>query len=159
MRFETPLAITITVLVACACQQAPKVDFEEERKAILALEAKAREHHFQKNVKDFVDGFSKDFISISRGRIDKPDYETSFKRFDSYFKSIEFIKWDDKAEPIVRFSDDASVAYVAVDKIVITEFADEKGNKVSDTTNFAWLSVYKKLNGEWKLDCIASTNK
>lgn len=106
-----------------------------------------------------VDGFSKDFLSINRGRIDLPSSDKSFQRFDAYFKSVTFVKWDDQTPPIVRFSTDGSVAYVAVDKLVIVENTTENGSKVLDTTHFAWLSVYKKQDGQWLLDAIASTNQ
>jgi hypothetical protein len=60
---------------------------------------------------------------------------------------------------VVRFSNDASVAYVAIDKLVVLKLKNENGKEIVDTTSFAWLSVYKKVNHVWMLDCIASTNK
>ncbi|MCF6130484.1 hypothetical protein L1S35_12430 [Flavobacterium sp. AS60] len=158
MKIKITLGLLIFAL-AISCQNSDKFDLESETKEILKAEAKAREYHFKKNVKALLGGFSKDFISINNGKIEKPTYDESFKKFDSYFKSVEFIKWDNNLPPIVRFSDDGSIAYVAVDKLVIVKFNDEKGNKVIDTTNFAWLSVFKKQSGRWSLDCIASTRR
>ena len=158
MKIKITLGLLIFTL-AISCQNSEKFDLESETKEVLNAEAKAREYHFKKNVKALIASFSKDFISINKGKIEKPTYDESFKKFDSYFKSVEFIKWDNNMPPIVRFSDDGSIAYVAVDKLVIVKFDDEKGNKVSDTTNFAWLSVFKKQGGRWSLDCIASTNR
>lgn len=155
--------LKISILIICtsliSCQEKSNIDLEKETRAILEIEAKSREYHFAKNAKALVDSFSKDFLSINKGIIDKPTYEKSFQKFNGYFKSVEFIKWDDKQEPIIRFSDDASIAYVAVEKLVIVEWKNQAGEKTIDTTNFAWLSVYKKTNGKWALDCIASTNK
>jgi hypothetical protein len=79
--------------------------------------------------------------------------------FDAYFKSVKFIRWDDKRPPEIRFSDDASVAYVAVEKLVELEGRNAAGKKFIDTAHYAWISVYRKINGNWKLDAIASTNK
>ncbi|MES2411933.1 MAG: hypothetical protein V4535_10875 [Bacteroidota bacterium] len=158
MKFKIVFGLLLFILVI-SCQNSDKFDLESETKEVLKAEAKAREYHFEKNVKALVGGFSKDFISINKGKIEKPTYDESFKKFDSYFKSVEFIKWDNNATPIVRFSEDGSIAYVAVDKLVIVKFDDEKGNKGIDTINFAWLSVFKKQSGRWSLDCIASTNR
>jgi hypothetical protein len=37
--------------------------------------------------------------------------------------------------------------------------ADVAGKTVTDTAHYAWISVYRKINGKWKLDAIVSTNK
>lgn len=102
---------------------------------------------------------SKDFLSINKGVINKPTCENSYEKFDAYFKRVEFVKWDDNKEPVVRFSDDGSIAYVAVDKIVIVKMPDKNGKEIMGTTNFAWLTVYKKYKSEWKIDCVCATNK
>ncbi|MFT3794301.1 nuclear transport factor 2 family protein [Flavobacterium sp.] len=140
---------------AFSCQHTTEFNPETEKAQILRLEAQARQHHFRKNAKGLVDGFSNDFLSINRGMIEQPPYDKSLQKFDAYFHSVHFVKWDDAAPPIVRFSKDGSVAYVAVDKWVVVESAE----KTLDTTHFAWLSVYKKENGKWSLDAIASTNR
>jgi hypothetical protein len=145
------------LLVSCDNQSLP--DLEKEKKEILQLEAKQREYHFTKNAKAFVALFSDEFLSINRGKIDQPTREKSYDRFDTYFKSVDFIKWDDNKEPIVRFSKDGSIAYVAIDKTVITKAMDKNGKEIFDTTNFAWLTIYKKENNGWKIDCVTSTDK
>lgn len=135
------------------------MDFESETKKILALDAEARAFHFNRNAKGLVATFSEDFLSINRGKIELPAAADSYKKFDNYFKSVTFVKWDNNKEPIIRFSDDASVAYAAIDKTVVLKLTDENGKEVMDTTNFAWLSVYKKVKDRWMLDCITSTTK
>lgn len=80
-------------------------------------------------------------------------------RISKYFGSVQFIKWDDTAEPIIRFSDDGSLAYAIVQKDVIVTYPDSTGNAVNDTTHYAWSSIYRKQNGQWKVECNISTNK
>jgi len=72
---------------------------------------------------------------------------------------VEFVKWDDVTEPIVKFSDDGSVAYTIVDKIITITYKNEKDSLVEEETRFAWTTIYKKYDGEWKIDHVASTNK
>jgi hypothetical protein len=146
-------------LLLVACHTPITADLEKEKQELLQLDDQARENHFTKNAKAMSEGFSSDFLSINRGIISKPTTEESFQRFDNYFKRVEFVKWDNNTPPIIRFSDDASVAYVAVDKTVILKTKNEQQQEIIDTTDFAWLSVYKKINGKWVLDCISSTNK
>ena len=56
---------------------------------------------------------------------------------------MEFVKWDDVTKPIIKFSDDGSMAYTVVDKIVLVTYEDEKGNMKEEKTNFAWTTIYK----------------
>jgi hypothetical protein len=142
-----------------SCNNVSMPDFEKDKKEILQLEAKQREYHFTGNAKAFTAMFSKDFLSINKGIISNPTREKSYEMFDTYFKSSEFIKWDDNEKPLVRFSDDGSVAYAAVDKKVIVKVAVSNGKEIIDTTDFAWLTIYKKYKNEWKIDCVCSTNK
>ncbi len=142
-----------------SCQNKPTTSIEEDKKAILALDKQTRELHFNKDAKTLVNGFSKDFLSINKGRVELPSVDESFQKFSIYFKRVNFVKWDNNKEPLIRFSDDATIAYAAFDKTVILKLTDENGKEIMDTTGFAWLSVYKKSEGQWKLDCIASTNK
>jgi hypothetical protein len=152
----------LNILILCclfSCKHASTIDFEGEAKKILALDDQSRIFHFNKDAKGLVASFSKDFLSINGGKIELPAVADSYQKFEGYFKSVTFVKWDNNKEPIVRFSDDATVAYAAIDKTVILKLTDENGKEAMDTTNFAWLSVYKKVKGEWMLDCIASTTK
>ena len=79
--------------------------------------------------------------------------EQNKKRIEPYFSSVEFIKWDDVAEPVIRFSDDGTLAYAIIQKQVIVSYPDSAGKKFIDTTNYAWASIYRKQKGEWKVEC------
>ncbi len=151
--------LLIALLCLSSCIAARKIDFEKERKDILALNARQRENHFMKNANAITDLSSDNFIVVDGGKINKPTRESQLSRFQSYFGSVDFIKWDDVKVPEVRFSTDASVAYVAVEKLVILTGKGASGNQVIDTTHFAWISIYKKTKTGWELDAIASTRK
>ena len=142
-----------------SCNLNPQPDLEKEKKEILLIEAKQRVYHFTKNAKAFVKNFSKDFLSVSKGEVAHPTTMQIFDRFNAYFNSVEFVKWDDKKAPIVRFSDDGSLAYVVIDKLVVLKMKDKAGHTLSDTSNFAWVSIYRKDKGGWKGECNISTNK
>lgn len=136
----------------------PSHNFDQEKQRILALHNAQRVCHFENNAKEFVDQFSKDFYSISKGKVDRPSKEESFKRFDGYFSSVTFLKWDDVKEPIISFSKDYSMAYTIVEKEVLISYPDTSGVKQEYLTNFAWVAIYKKYGNDWMLDCIASTH-
>ena len=150
--------IIFAAILLVSCKSA-SFDPERGKKEILRLEAQQREYHFEKNARAFVEMFSDDFLSVNKGVIRQPGRENSYQMFDKYFKNASFIKWDDNKAPVIRFSNDGSIAYAVVDKLVIVKTFNTGGEEITDTTNFAWLTVYKKYGDEWKIDCVTSTNK
>jgi len=108
-----------------------------------------------------VEGFADNFLSVNRGRIDSlTSREAHVLRFQKYFDAVEFKKWDDVAPPAIRFSDDHSLAYMTVDKLVVSETTDSLGNPIEASTHFAWIAIFRKQqNGDWKIEGVASTNE
>lgn len=142
-----------------SCNNTEQPSLEDEKAKILELHNAQRGFHFNKDSVAFLNQLSDNFISVNKGEIEKPKKEATLARYNNYFSSVEFVKWDDVTEPIIRFSDDGSMAYTIVDKIVVVTYEDEEGNKQEGETHFAWTAIYTKHNGEWKIDCVTSTNK
>ena len=140
-----------------ACSSKP--DLEKEKKTILAMLQTERKAHFDRNVDMFMAEFAEGMISVNKGEVTTVTKELNKERISKYFGSVQFIKWDDTAEPIIRFSNDGSLAYAIVQKDVIVTYPDSTGNAVNDTTRYAWSSIYRKQNGQWKVECNISTNK
>jgi len=157
--FPQILAITFSLFLFLSCSDTKNIDPASERINILEILNLEREYHFKKMAKEFVGLQSEDFISINKGVITQPAKEERIDRFSKYFSSVDFESWDDITPPVIKFSDDYSVAYVAVHKEVIFNYLNESDEKVKDSTEFAWLAVYKKYRDTWKLDAIASTNR
>jgi len=118
-----------------------------------------RKAHFDRNVDLFVSEFADSMLSVSKGKVTKLSVEQNKKRIEPYFGSVKFIKWDDMAEPVIKFSDDCSLAYAIVQKEVILTYPDSTDKAFFDTTHYAWSSIYHKQNGEWKVECNITTNK
>ncbi|HLY68360.1 MAG TPA: nuclear transport factor 2 family protein [Puia sp.] len=151
------LSLIFTFFFLLSCTNNAKQDFEKAKKELLLLDAAQRKFHFTKNASGLVALFSKNYMFVNQGEIKFPNEKKSIARFKAYFDSVDsFLRWDNIEEPIIRFSDDGSVAYVVVHKMVILK---EKNKVQTNTTDYAWLTVYKKLNNEWKIDCVTSTNK
>jgi len=142
-----------------SCGTTPYFDPAKAKQEILKLEAAQRTYHLTKNARLFTDLFSDHFLSINKGFVDSPARSQSFGKFDTYFKESNIVKWDDRVEPVIRFSDDGSIAYVAVQKQVILKIPGANGTFRNDTTDFAWLTIYKKTGNDWRIDCVVSTNK
>lgn len=151
--------VVIVSFVSCKNSKSPTIDPEIAKKEVLQLHNAERKAHLEKKAQDLVANFSSNFISVSRGAMATPDRASSLQRFQKYFSSVEFEKWDDVKPPVVRFSADYSLAYTVVNKEVVITYQNPKNEKIREKTVYCWVSVYKKYPEGWQMDCIASTNQ
>lgn len=140
-------------------EQKPHVDLVADRKELLRLHEQGRKAHLEKNAELMVTSMADDFTSISNGKISRPKKEDTIQRFQSYFNSVEFLAWDDISEPVIKISQDGTMAHVLVHKRVHLTAKDEKGKKIEEETIFAWTSLYEKRAGKWLLTAVTSTNE
>jgi hypothetical protein len=120
---------------------------------LLELHKLQRDAHFNRDAKLLVSIMDENFMEISNGKINSPKKEDMIKRFQSYFDSVTFMEWDDIKPPIVKISDDLTLAYMLVSKRV--RLKTKENNE--QTTIFAWTSTFRKIKGKWMMTSIAST--
>ena len=154
MKLTIPCLLVLTMF---GCYEKP--DIEKERSAIINLLSQERKAHFEENVSAFMSEFSDSMISVNRGIVTRSSREITKKRIQDYFDRVEFVKWDDVAPPKISFSNDGRLAYAIVQKQVILSMKDSLLRPSLDTTDFAWVSIYRKTGNEWKIECNISTNK
>lgn len=155
MKCKLYIIITVVISLVYSCKK--PVDVEAEKKAILLLHNEQRRAHFEKNVSLLLGDGDTDLIEVNHGNINRPSKEKIQQKFQAYFDAVDFIKWDDISPPVFNFSADATMATTIAEKLVITRQKNESSRL--DTAQFAWLAVYKKNNGKWRMEQIASTNK
>ena len=156
MKFTCLCFVFIIFVVACSQK---KADLVKEEKVIRDLLLRERKAHFDRNADLFIGEFSDSMLSVNKGVVMRATPQERRKRIQGYFNSAEFIKWDDMAEPVIRFSDDATLAYAIIQKEVIVNRRDSAGRSSIDTSHYAWTSIYRKQKGEWKVECNVSTNR
>ena len=154
-RLKSLMILFTLLLIACG---KTAVNEAEERAEILKIHNLQKKYHFEKMTKEFVDQMSDNLISVNRGLISTSSKDENIARFNSYFNSVTFEKWDDISPPTIRFSDDLSLAYTVVNKDVIVSYTNDNNEKIKERTEFSWVSIYKKYSEGWKIDCITSTN-
>jgi hypothetical protein len=152
-------ALAILIFSFNSCEDVKEVNELEEKEKILELHNLQRKYHFEKMAEEFASLMSIEYISVNKGEIKKPTKGDNIKRFSDYFNSVEFEKWDDIKPPIIRFSDDYTVAYTIVNKEVVVKYLNENKEMTKQQTEFSWVTIYKKHIDGWKIDCVASTNK
>jgi hypothetical protein len=159
MKKMLPFILILLISQSWSCAKSKVIDKSVEKSKILELHNAQRDYHFNKDSIAFANQLSDNFISVNKGVISSPKKEETISRYNGYFSSVEFIKWDDVSEPVIKFSDDGSMAYTIVDKVVALTYKDQLGNTIQGSTHFAWTAIYRKYGNGWKVDCVTSTEK
>ena len=151
------ILVLFVLIISCSVDPTNR----DDRAQLEQLHRQQRDAHLSKSAKMMVDQFAEDIISVNHGQIDSVYTRSEDSlRFQTYFNSVSFKKWDDVTPPKIRFSRDGSMAYMIVDKLVILETIDSAGDKIEETTRFAWVAIFRKQDsGAWKIECVASTNR
>ena len=154
------IALTISSFIFNGCVKDLDFYIENEKQKLFSLPKQQEDAHLNKNAEQFVNQFANPMLSINRGKITTVTLDAALERFHNYFNTVLIKLWKDITPPIIDFSEDATMAYMVVDKLVVLSYEDEENKTIEETTHFAWVSVFKKqANGEWKIVCNISTNE
>ena len=157
--FPTVSILLVLVMTISSCDNTPQITESEAREQIIDMHEEQRRYHFEKMSREFAEQLSAEHISVNHGAIATSSVEENAERFSRYFNAVEFEKWDDLSEPVIRFSDDLSMAYTVVHKMVAVNYPGDNGELIRDSTEYAWVAIYRRLGDEWSIECVASTQK
>ncbi len=135
-----------------SCTDQP--DMQQERQALLRINEEQRMAHMTLDAKLLANSIGDSLLTVDSGQFYQNSNQEILDRFSSYFSGVRYLAWDDIEPPVIAISADASLATMSVRKQIITQ---TQGNQ-SDTTIFAWTSGFRKVNGEWKMYSISSTD-
>ena len=143
--------IVILLLVACAaCASAePSADLEKEKAELLRIHKSDREAHFKTDVEGLLENSPEEFISVGRGKINRSSKEDARKMFTGYFRDAKYYEWDDVEEPIIRISNDASMAWMITRTRVRRVQKKPDGAEQEEKFVYAGIMTYEKRDGHW----------
>jgi hypothetical protein len=164
--------LVLTAALACSAPSArtpPASDPEAQaaaraadRAELLRLHERARTAHLERRADSLVADWADSIFSLSRGGVSigtLGNRQQGQASFQEYLDASTFQAWDDIGPPRIRISPDGQMAYVIVQKRVHLTTQGSGGKPVAERTRFAWLSVYEKQGGKWRLSAIASTER
>jgi ketosteroid isomerase-like protein len=160
----------LVALVACATPSTPRsaagagaparaADRAADHAELLRLHELQRTAHLQRRADLLVAANADSMFSLSRGGVSIARRERSQASFQEYFDAVTFQAWDDIVPPRIRISADGQMAYVVVEKRVHLTPRTSSGAAEAERMRYAWLSVYEKQAGQWRLAAIASTER
>ncbi len=152
----------IRILIICAIcfllNSCRSSNNSSELNVLRSLQQKEQEAHLAKNVILFSEIFGDTLCQVKNGAVSYLSYDQVISRFENYFSSVEFIKWENFKEPVYIISNDATFAHVLVQKHVEL-IAKNDSTRALQKTDFAWTELWRKRNGQWKLYSITSTDR
>src|SRR3954471_4506685 len=141
----------ILLVVACAvCASAqPSANLEKEKAELLRLHKSDREAHFKTDVDLLLENSPEEFISVSRGKISTSSEADTRKMFTQYFRDAKYYEWDDVEEPIIRISNDSSMAWMITRTRVRRVQKKPDGAEQEEKFVYAGIMTYEKRDGHW----------
>lgn len=127
----------------------------EDVNEILRMHYRDRAAHFNRDAAYIFSNFADEYFSLGNGRVNLPDRAAGQKRLQTYFDASTFLEWDDITPPIIRVSDDASMAFSLVHKKV--RLLDKNNGGKEEIEVFAWNMTMRKVGGKWKVTSVTST--
>lgn len=127
----------------------------EDVNELLRMHYRDRAAHFNHDASVIFANFADEYFSVGNGRLNTPDREAGRKRLQAYFDASTFLEWDDIAPPVIRVSEDGSMAYILVHKKV--RLLDKNNNGKEEIEVYAWTTTLRKISGKWKVTSVTST--
>jgi hypothetical protein len=153
--------LALAALLGCAAPAPDQVtgtnQRDKDRSELLRLHHRARDAHLQHRADWLVNEWADSLFSVSGGGVSISRAEQGRARFQEYLDAVDFQAWDDIVPPRFRISADGQMAYAVVQKRVHLTPRDSAG--APERVRYAWLSVYEKQGGRWRLAAIASTDR
>ena len=131
----------------------PAVDLAAEREALLAIHRAGIRAHVERNPDAIVERHADDFVSASRGKISRRTVAETREFFTKYFDGASYPQYEDAEEPVVKISDDGSMAWIMSRlRVRRVEKSGQEGSFV-----YAGIMVYEKRDGRWMRIANVST--
>ena len=131
---------------------APASDLAAERAALLEMHRAEIRAHIERDAEALARDHGDDFVSASRGKLSRSTAEETRKFFTQYFEGATYPQYEDLEPPIIRVSDDASMAWIL--SRVRVRRADSEGETAFV---YAGMMAYEKRAGRWIRVANAST--
>lgn len=143
-------ALSLPLILFCfGAAAAQKVDLEKERTALMEVHKTDRRAHFETDARLLLEHSAEEFIYVGNGKISRSTRAQMKVEFEDYFKNAKYYEWDDLEPPIVRISNDASMAWMIVRTKVRRTQKLADGKEEARSFVYAGIMTYEKQRGKW----------
>src|SRR5436190_19686878 len=143
-----PFTLILLFVAWATCADAqPSADLEKEKAELLRMHRSDREAHFKTDVDRLLENSPEEFISVGRGKISRSSKADARKMFTGYFRDAKYYEWDDVEEPIIRISNDGSMAWMITRTRIRRVQQNADGAEKEEKAVYAGIMTYEKRDG------------
>jgi hypothetical protein len=135
---------------------ASALDPEAVRRELLDLHEADRRAHFKADPALLVPG-AEPFLSAARGKLERVTRADERRMFEDYFGGARYEAWDDLEPPVVRVSDDGSLAWIVTRLSVKRTQPGPDGQPRERSFVYAGVMTYERRDGRWIRTANVST--
>ena len=154
------LVLCIFAFLVTACKDKADnqpVDLKKEEQALLAMHMADRKAHFETDANALFENSLDTIIWVGNAQIIHISKADAIKRFEENFSGATYAKWDNLDEPILRISDDGTLAWIITKLEVKRTKKDGSGEEVPEGFIYAGIMTYKKVGRRWLKEANVST--
>jgi len=115
---------------------------------ILALHEKVLQAHRVNDVNMLMEDAADDYVLVTSGEVIYPTAEEREFRFGEYFAITTFDKYEDSIAPLVKISNDGSLAWL-IARVSVSAIQEVSGQEQALEFISAWIELYEKRDGCW----------
>jgi len=151
--FKVLTAIVLAFILAGCTPTDSKIEVE---KIIYDLNLDHRTAHMTNDANLLVAQMSDTIYNIQDGAIYTSAKSDVLKRFEKYFSTVKYKKWDDIEKPLIKVSEKGDHATLMVRKEI--EVAPVVGDSIGayEGSIWAWSASYEKKDRQWYLYLISA---
>jgi hypothetical protein len=146
--------------LASACSvgsSSARIDLEAARAELLNTIHRDRLAHYRADPVLLASCTGGAFLSVNGGKVRTITPSGQREMFERVFRGAHYHEWDDVEPPVVRVSDDGSMAWV-VSKLKVRRTApNDTGQPSEQSFDYAGIMVYEKREGRWVKTANVST--
>lgn len=159
MRRYVATCWVLILVVSSVCAEAAEDAHAADRQAILAIHEQTREAHFERDPEKFLAAVEDGYWSIRGGEVEFRSREQALAGLRQYLGQTTFKRVEDVEPPRIRVSGDGTMAWLIGQVEVEAEQPDGNGGTRLLRFRSAWLDVYEKRSGRWRLAVRANTQR
>jgi hypothetical protein len=153
MKFSL-FAVAASIMLVAAAASAQQNDSV----ALLSMHDRILEAHRTNNLESWMAIESGDFLSVNGGRVSSPTVQQRFNGRHTYLQSSKFEIYQDRRPPIIRVSADGTLGWV-IAEVEVKGVETEDGASKPFHDIWAWVELYQKVDGQWKMVGNASNRR
>jgi len=134
-------------------------DHGQDRQFILNAYASVRAAHFRHDAARFLANQNDTWIAVADGNVTRKTVAGERSEVQAYFDSVEFGDIVDLDPPHLEFSPDGNMAWFVGHVRVTATQRQADGTKTPLAFDAAWINVWEKKSGQWKIVADANTEK